>query len=762
MSAWALLLLLTALGVHGFASEGLFSQTPLWYPQGWRRLAVFTGGFAVWTLAISLRWRRWFGGITFLALLLLSAFTFGPAAVLAVLLFLTACLHAGRSLGVEDWGLATAAGLGIFILVAYCMACMAPWPVNQRGIWLFLLTWPIRNFGGGGATLREQFARGGSSPGIAIAFLLALHWMVAANPEVSSDGLAMHLAIPAKVRQLGYWPFDTSHTTWAVMPMGADWCYTIVYLFGGEAAARLLNFSFAAIAAGLIYSGARRWLDERGAAWIVALYLSSPMVHLVTGNLFVETAWALLPMAALLALWRFEESGERRALFLCAWLLGCGGMVKLGALGFAAAMLPFVLYATWKHRPRHAWFALPLLLVPASIPYVIAYRVTGNPVFPFTGSAAVRPGLDFLYQLTFRTPHWLESQSGAFGFQYFLLAPLLPCLIRRNWGFREWSTLGTGFLATAIISWSQPNARYLYPSLGFLSLWIAIVLARFPAAKHAAAACFALNLYFLPASSFSNKIFAVNPLSAADREEFLRTEAPARALVDWLNQQPSKSPVLFAGLPQIAGLDAPAYTDTWHHQPFLDRLSNANDDPSLLCLFRETKISRVIAPRPGSGRYLNHIPLQSFLERWTTRGPENGGYAVALLSDSPGKLPPSPALGPGLHDDTAPGIRYTGAWRRDTSFVEASGRTLAYVNGPGTAARFSFEGAAFTWIHTRAHNRGTAAVSIDGRAPVEAALHAPVTRWRQELRFVTAPGRHTVEIRNAGSAYIDVDAIRIE
>ncbi len=159
---------------------------------------------------------------------------------------------------------------------------------------------------------------------------------------------------------------------------------------------------------------------------------------------------------------------------------------------------------------------------------------------------------------------------------------------------------------------------------------------------------------------------------------------------------------------------------------------------------------------------MSHVPLESFLERWTVPGPRNGTWRVAILATKPNDLPQPDPLKNGAHDDTDPAIRYRGAWRRDVQFAEAAHHTLVYSNEPGATARFEFEGTAFTWIHTRAGNRGRAAISIDGGSPIEVDLHSAETKWRQRLRFSVAPGHHAVEIRVLDSRYADIDAIEIE
>src|SRR5262249_29787531 len=130
-----------------------------------------------------------------------------------------------------------------------------------------------------------------SAEGAAMAvllFVLLAHWLVALKPEVSADGLSMHLAAPMAGARRSLWPFDFRQYSWAVMPMGGDWAFTGAYLLGGEAAARLLNFALLAVIAAMLRQASLRWLSPAGASLAAALFLSTPLVQLVTGSLFVE------------------------------------------------------------------------------------------------------------------------------------------------------------------------------------------------------------------------------------------------------------------------------------------------------------------------------------------------------------------------------------------------------------------------------------------------------------------------------------------
>ena len=96
-----------------------------------------------------------------------------------------------------------------------------------------------------------------------LVFLVLAHWLVALKPEIGTDALAMHLAIPMNIAANHRMTYEPARFLWAVMPMGADWAYSIMYLLGGEYAAHLLNLAMLAMVAGLIYQAARRWTPPR-------------------------------------------------------------------------------------------------------------------------------------------------------------------------------------------------------------------------------------------------------------------------------------------------------------------------------------------------------------------------------------------------------------------------------------------------------------------------------------------------------------------
>jgi 4-amino-4-deoxy-L-arabinose transferase-like glycosyltransferase len=303
--------------------------------------------------------------------------------------------------------------------------------------------------------------------------------------------------VPASVALTHYWAFDVTKHLWAVMPLGADWCFTLAYMLGGEAAARLLNLSLFLCITALVLTIIRKWLPPTPALLIVAAFAATPLVQLVTGSLLAENLWALLCLGALVSVGRYREGGPDAFLYLAFVLAGAAASVKFGALAFFP---PLVLIALWSIYRRHAKsvlgsakkvsIAFAWFLFFAAPPYVTAAVKTADPVFPFlaqvfpsryvVASGVGTPAepkaeltLSTLYDLTFHTSRFREGQDGAIGFQYLLFLPLSALLLRRNWPDLAILSGFTLVLFAVLTVGSQPDVRYLYPALPLAALFVA-------------------------------------------------------------------------------------------------------------------------------------------------------------------------------------------------------------------------------------------------------------------------------------------------
>jgi glycosyltransferase involved in cell wall biosynthesis len=824
----AALVALVAVEVFGFRTGHLFSQE-IWAPEGRARLLEF-GALYVGAATALLILAPWiFAGLAAALLAVLTAIAIGPAALLAVVFFLLSAwslgdlivgrpprsprvpldpLPAGEPAPVSHL-LSLLLGMSIYV---FLMPFAARLPVNYGWVYALVMALPIladlprvrRELP---ACLRWPAAlqlRGwGERLGCAaFLFVLTTHWFAMLKPEASADGLSMHLAIPANLAANHVMTFDPGRILWAVMPMGADFTYSMVYLLGGEMAARLLNFAILLVLLGLLHAAVRRSVSP-GLAWlVVALFATTPMVQLVTGSLFVENLLTALLLGMMTALWRFGESGERRFLYLAAALGGTAMATKFGAIAFLLPALLCAAVEVWRHRKQSGarWgLALGLLLLAAAPPYAIAWRKTGNPLFPFRNdkfhSRQLDPKADIQdnrfrkpltwstpYDLTFRTNRHYEGQDGSFGFQYLVLAPLalLALLVapRRR-------AVGATVVATAailLILNSEPNARYLYPAMPLLCVPFAALLGWAAAHQRWLArallaftiACIAINVYFLPASSYHHKDL-YGPFTPGQRAAYMGETAPIRNVIAWFNRTHPQAAVLLTQDSDIAGLGGDVYENHWHQYNTRDLIRHTQDVPGMRALLDRWKVRYLIARKPTVTQYARPLALRDLLDQCTIAEYAFDEFFVARLEPvcrAAATLPLNPVLTakPGTYDDLDPAILLRGDWERSDKFEEAFRHSVSFTDIAGAEIRFAFQGSELDYVCAKAPNRGIAAITIDGAFQGLADLYSAQVQWQSRLRFTDlGPGRHLLVIRVTGESragstgrFVDLDALEVK
>ena len=796
--------------------------------MGITRFLRYGGVFLALALPLLLMVPWTFATVLAILLLSLTAFAFGPLPLLSVLfLLISACalgsllINRGPAGSARDESgqgdlLATLAGLAVYILLMYAVARE---PVNYPAAWAALLALPVlvdwRGVAGRllrwwralpAIELRSPAAR---APFALLAFVLGAHWLVVLKPEVSADGLSQHMAIAADIATHHMLTLQPVRFTWSVMPMGADFSYSVAYLMGGEFAARLLDFAFLLALVALLYFAARRYAGPAIGFLLAALFATTPMVQLVTGSLFVENVQAALLFGMMAALWRFDDTAQRRYLNIAMLLGGVAVSVKLGSLMFVLLALPFAAAILSRHRkalgpkaPRPAAaaiLAIVLLIAAAAPPYAIAYAKTGNPLFPFLNPSIHSPLLDpkaiiqdyrfvqklswrTLYDLTFRSTLFYEGQGGSFGFQYLLLAPLalLGLAVVRRGPARSAAAIAWG--ASIIVLLSTPNARYVYPALPLLMVACAAVLvwmlnhqpwvARLLLA--ATAACLAMNLYFLPSASYYHKDFCLrSPFSALERHRYIHEAAPVREVIAHFNTAYPDAPVLLGDDSSFAGLTGDVYENHWHQYNTFDSLSRAATTADAVHLLQSWKVEHLILHKSSAGEERRPPVMNKLVADCTALEYESGDVYLARLEPScPGRptVAASFVAPPGFYDDSDPAIRFEGDWSHDTSFKEPQMRTISYTDVPGAEFSFAFDGPAIDYTFTKAPNRGIAAVSVDGASQGTIDLYSSRVEWQTRQRFCCfAAGRHVFTVRVTGERYpqssgrfVDLDSLVVE
>ncbi len=809
-----------AAAIYGFAKGNLFHEF-VWLAWGRRRLIHFGALFGAVSLPILLIF-PWAYATVFAALLLgATALAEGPVAVFAVLFFLVSANASGRAV-ISRLGrvshspeppdaLATLLGIGIYATI---MTLTARLPVNYAAAWALLLALPIAlDLRGTASRLRAWFDalraielrnwRVRAALAILLG-VLCVHWFVALQPESSADGLAMHLAVPMDIAANHVMTFHPNLFVWSVMPMAADFSYSIVYLLGGEAAASLLNFALLLMLVALLFRAAWQWLHPGPAMIVAALFASTPLVFLVTGSLFIENFVAVMIFGLVMALWRLQETGDARYLWLAAALGGTAASAKFGAWAFVLMAFAFAVVELRRRRaPGPALLAAALLLVFAAPPYIIAFAQTGNPVFPFLNSRfpsmMLERGVEFRnnnfaqpltwktpFDLTFHTGRFLEGLPGAFGFEYLFLIPLGAIALFAARSYAARIAAGVALAAGALVMVSQPYARYVYPAMPLLAIPLAALGARFAARQRrlcialfaAAVGCIALNVYFSSVSGWYHKDFySPTIFRKGGRARIIHDNIPLRDVTIRFREAYPQEPVLLLVEHDLADAGSNSFEYHWHQHRVWREISETQSVSAVRRVVSRLGIRYFISRRPGpDDDLLSPSSFGQFMASCTTTLFENGRFYAARvtpecesLSDTEleTKLEMSPPalVSPGTYDDFDPALRFRGAWTRSKGFVGPYRRSVSYTFSPAAEVLFAFEGSELTYVFTKAFNRGIANLEIDG-VPHEIDLFAPVPEWQSRLDFCClGQGPHLAVLKATGrkseeskDVYIDLDA----
>ena len=275
-----------------------------------------------------------------------------------------------------------------------------------------------------------------------------------------------------------------------------------------------------------------------------------------------------------------------------------------------------------------------------------------------------------------------------------------------------------------------------------------------------------LNAWFLGSSGWYQKDFAL--FRKAQILEYLEFAAPERILNANLNRIRPGEPVAFFSSGAVAGLQAPAYTDSWHTNGYWTKIRNAQTPADVAGSLREYGIRTMVAPVSLEA---SESIRETFLRQWAEPLGITAGRMVLFglrAMPIPDPLKTVPLL-PGTYDDADPHIEYTGSWIHVREFPGAVNRSLTYCDETGASARLNFVGSGITYVFTKALNRGTARVMIDGAERARIDQYSAETQWQTERSFdQLKPGPHVLEIRvtrerNARSSgtFVDVDAIMV-
>lgn len=636
--AIGLFFLSTGVCVYGFYESHLFDQK-IWMFGGGRKLAlVFLFVGLVGAVIYRYNKRVFFGLSWFIFFVYMMSFS-NLGAVFSVLLIILASFLIGDlcfkflsyNINVPSAiyltvPLKVSCGLAILATIAQYMA---PWPINYQFVFVGMLVGVMLarykyliHLCGHLKNMSTYEARAQSwllslSVGLLL-FSVALQVIVASKPEIGFDALTMHLAVPLYIENFHYWHFDVARSLMSVIPMAADMIFSVANMIGGEYAARLINMSFALIVAGMVYAIILPRVKPVLANLLIAAFLTTPLFSLETGSLFVENFWMMMIFSAGVVVFYSNGSVENRWI-LAAIFLSVAMATKVMTIFAIPVFMILYFIDVYRNKNQHRQiikmlaFTILIMTLIGGYPYWLSLFKTGNPVFPFMNHIFKSPFFDvdapfdnvlfhqeitwaLLYNITFKSSLFLESQNGAMGFLW--IAFFLPSLVMLSGRANRFGLFGIVLSIIVIVGVFNKQAylRYLLPALPFVVVAISYYLdqmRRLPTLNLVSiwslVLIVALNAYFFSASGWSHK-----GLIPTDPDEYVSLYAPERKLVEYINEFDKGAKVAFFGRYYPAGLASDSVSDIWHFPEFRKRVRSESSIQNVLSTLSDYAIDYVI------------------------------------------------------------------------------------------------------------------------------------------------------------------------
>lgn len=458
-----------------------------------------------------------------------------------------------------------------------------------------------------------------------MAGLLFLIYLIAAlMPELGYDALTMHLFIPSTMAERHFWQFNPELYVFSVMPLLGDWIFSFLYILGGEYSVRLFNLSLLMIILiallGIMKSISN---DKRANYLLVVLVLSFPITFTESSSLFIDMVFTGYVVMSSIYLWNiFRESSSNGSKNLLLFLIffGLAFQTKSIILPLSPVFLILLIFYINKYKDLKLNFiGLSIFIAIAIIPYLTAYIITKNPVFPFFNDIFksefyaierfdnalyhANLGLDILYDITFNSNNFLESGIGAPGFQWLIFFPgmLLYFFYERN--LKLIFLIVFSLLLVSIEFKFQTYLRYVFFSFLFLAIPLSLFIAKLIDSKNVAYKfyifCFSvsifLNLSFLTTASPYRDFPALSIFEPHEKEDFLTNFLPIRMMVELVNKINIKnSPVLVLANPMVAGLRSDALHPIWYNIKIQKLLSSVKNSADMIDFLEKNSVEYII------------------------------------------------------------------------------------------------------------------------------------------------------------------------
>ncbi len=298
-------------------------------------------------------------------------------------------------------------------------------------------------------------------------------------PEISPDGMAYHVALPAQYLRHGRIGYISTNI-YAQLSQAMEMLYLHAFAFGRHSATALVHLSFLFALLALMRGYAQRSGIPRSAGLLV---LASPVVGIDAASAYNDVALSAVLFAVFWVMERWRQEECDRLLWVAGLMAGLAFAIKYTAfLAVPYAMLCLGRRVSWARLARITSAATVMVA-----PWLLKnLAFTGNPVAPFASAwfpnEVFDPALESAYRMAlgFNSDHPslaqipYEALVGGFALGG-LLGPVLylsPLVFFSRWRLVLPAVL---FAAPFVLNL---GTRFLIPGLPFVALGIAMVLSR--------------------------------------------------------------------------------------------------------------------------------------------------------------------------------------------------------------------------------------------------------------------------------------------
>ena len=543
----------------------------------------------------------------------------------------------------DNWLICFLVGSGIYGTI---VGLIAHFPINYPGLYGTALALPImfswRTFLNEiKKLLNKTKQKDLSTPfdirilDLAIAVVALVYFIISLMPELGADALATHLFIPAHLAFRHQWGFDATTYVWATLPLLGDWIFSIGYMLGGETGARMINVIFILVLGCLVRefvlwasnkTHGTKWASARGAKWATLIFLSTPLTFAIGSSLYIDSIWTAFTVGGAFVVFDFclNSDNTKSGIPLAGLLLGLSLQAKSAGFFILPIFLLVMIihYKSWyKVGIYYISIGLSIFIILSSIPYITAWFLTGNPIFPFLNAVFKSPyypsssnfnatqtvygqGVtwDILYKWTFDPSKYFGATIGAPGFQWLLLFLPVGLILFIKKQYRGIILFLVSTLIIVSVFQVTSYLRYVFPAwvlfsaaIGFaLSLGNLNFINRF---LFFIVTCIViiLNLLFLQAGSNYRNFPLRIIFNENSRRQYLTNTLPIRNAVELVNQlNTSDSPVAVFGAPSAAGLMVDALYPSWYNWGFQKDIISIQTEQDAIDVFSKRDVTYII------------------------------------------------------------------------------------------------------------------------------------------------------------------------